>query len=73
MNRTGYGQHGDYIFGWKGDALQKAMEGTCFGATCNTLKSQSFSEANKCAVKSSVNEPVDGCEFDRNLSWDSKS
>lgn len=60
---TGYGQHGDYVFGWKGDVLQKAMEGTCFGATCSTLKSQSFADANKCAVENSVGENVDGCEL----------
>jgi hypothetical protein len=70
---TGYGQHGDYVFGWKGDALQKAMEGSCFGATCNTLKSQSFTEANKCTVKSSVNEDVDGCEFPCLCEFDKKT
>ncbi|PVH76055.1 hypothetical protein DL98DRAFT_657755 [Cadophora sp. DSE1049] len=57
---TGYGQHGDYVFGWKGDALQKAMEGSCFGANCATLKSQSFTDANRCAVRDTVKEEVDG-------------
>lgn len=59
---TGYGQHGDYVFGWKGDVLQKAMEGSCFGASCSTLKSQSFSDANKCAVPDTVKEDVNGCK-----------
>jgi len=65
INRTGYGQHGDYVFGWKGDALQKAMDSSCFGATCTGLKTQSFAEANKCSVKNTVQESIDGCELVR--------
>jgi len=61
--RVGYGQHGDYVFGWKDDSLQKAMDANCFGATCTPLKTQSFTEANKCAVKDTVGENIEGCKY----------
>ncbi|OAL05039.1 hypothetical protein IQ06DRAFT_268727 [Phaeosphaeriaceae sp. SRC1lsM3a] len=57
---TGYGQHGDYVFGWEGDVLQQAMDANCFGATCKALKTQSFTDANKCAIAKTVQEDVDG-------------
>jgi hypothetical protein len=43
--------------------LQKAMDAACFGASCSKLKTQSFADANKCAVPDTVKEPVDGCKF----------
>lgn len=63
MDNTGYGQHGDYIFGWKGDSLQRSMSANCFGATCKELKTQSFTEANKCTVPRRTTEEVDGCTY----------
>lgn len=57
----GYGTHGDYVFGWKGDALQKAMDSTSLTGT--SLKTQSVDTANKCSIKSTVTEAIDGCEF----------
>ncbi|KAK6858208.1 hypothetical protein PG995_005907 [Apiospora arundinis] len=57
---TGYGQHGDYVFGWKGSALQDAVDAGCFGATCSKLKTQTFAAANKCAVPKEVKEDVEG-------------
>ncbi|KAK4245453.1 hypothetical protein C7999DRAFT_34215 [Corynascus novoguineensis] len=57
---TGYGQHGDYVFGWKGDSLQRAMDGGCLGATCADLLTQTVEEANKCSVPERVDEDVDG-------------
>ncbi|KAH8893583.1 hypothetical protein GQ53DRAFT_821519 [Thozetella sp. PMI_491] len=57
---SGYGQHADYVFGWRNDALQKGMDGGCFGATCTGLRTQSFKDANQCTVKDTVQEPIDG-------------
>ncbi|KAI0099009.1 hypothetical protein GGR51DRAFT_576420 [Nemania sp. FL0031] len=59
-DNTGYGQHGDYMFGWQGQSLQNAMDASCFGATCKALKTQTFEEANKCAVRNVVQEDVEG-------------
>lgn len=58
---TGYGSHGDYMFGWKGDALQRAMDSPCY-VNCPTLETQSIEEMNKCTVPDVVGEPIDGCE-----------
>ena len=57
--RTGYGNHGDYVFGWKGDALQKAMDTNC-NINCPQLKTQSIAAANKCSQQQKVKEDVDG-------------
>ncbi|KAL2181150.1 uncharacterized protein P884DRAFT_281448 [Thermothelomyces heterothallicus CBS 202.75] len=56
---TGYGTHGDYVFGWKGDALQRAMDANC-DVSCPTLKTQTISQANQCSVPRVVNEQIDG-------------
>lgn len=65
---TGYGQHADYVFGWKGDALQQAMDNQCFGATCSKLTSQSLAKKNKCVVKNTVvGEETEGCKLSLSL------
>ncbi|TVY84150.1 hypothetical protein LSUE1_G001653 [Lachnellula suecica] len=56
---TGYGTHGDYVFGWKGDSLQKAMDTNC-NINCPVLTTQSIADGNKCTQKSSVPENIDG-------------
>ncbi|CAG8983424.1 hypothetical protein HYALB_00000592 [Hymenoscyphus albidus] len=55
---TGCGTHGDYVFGWKGDSLQKAMDSNC-NINCPALKTQSIADANKCSLKSVVTEDID--------------
>ncbi|KAF2678995.1 hypothetical protein K458DRAFT_375797 [Lentithecium fluviatile CBS 122367] len=58
-DRTGYSWHGDYLFGWKGDALQRAMDNYC-GVDCPVLEKQSVEKANECAKAPVVDEQVDG-------------
>jgi hypothetical protein len=60
---TGYGQHGDYLFGWKEGVLQKALDARCSGNNCKTLKTQAASVSTACAKKQAVKEPVEGCKY----------
>jgi hypothetical protein len=56
-----YGTHADYMFGWKGDALQRAMDKSeCFYDGCGAIKKQDMATAGKCTVKDFVGEPVEG-------------
>ncbi|KAL2198278.1 hypothetical protein P885DRAFT_68431 [Corynascus similis CBS 632.67] len=55
---TGFGNHGDYVFGWKDDALQKAMDSNC--DSCPQLKSQTISQGNQCTKEVAVHEEIDG-------------
>ncbi|OIW27114.1 hypothetical protein CONLIGDRAFT_707998 [Coniochaeta ligniaria NRRL 30616] len=60
-DNTGYGQHADYVFGWKGNSLQSAMDTSgCMGAKCAQLKTQSIDAAKACSVKTVVNENHEG-------------
>jgi hypothetical protein len=57
-------RHGDYVFGWKGDALQRAMDvaNGCFAADCGNQKTQTIDVAKKCQISKKVKEDVDGCK-----------
>ena len=64
-DNKGYGTHADYLFGWKGDSLQKAMDSNCMFNACENgqpLLSQGVNEMNACTVPSSVDEDIDGCK-----------
>lgn len=58
---TGYGTHADYLFGWKGDSLQRAMDKSeCFYDGCGSIKKQAMSIANQCTVPDMVKEDTVG-------------
>lgn len=58
---SGYGTHADYMFGWKGDSLQRAMnKSDCFYDGCGSITKQPMSTANRCTVKDMVGEDTDG-------------
>jgi hypothetical protein len=58
---SGYGTHADYMFGWKGDALARAMaKSECRYDGCGSITKQDMSVANKCTVKDMVGENIDG-------------
>jgi len=60
---TGYANHADYVFGWKGDALKKVLSYPChFQTNCSEygVKMQSIDAMNQCTQKVAVNEDIDG-------------
>jgi len=60
--RTGHGQHGDYLFGWKDDSLQRALDGLaagkCNNAVCPPIAVQSNANAMACKKQATVVEDV---------------
>ncbi|KAK0750781.1 hypothetical protein B0T18DRAFT_425536 [Schizothecium vesticola] len=55
---TGHGIHGDYLFGWKGDALQKAMDTKCANDNCKALERQSDAKAIACTKGQFAKEDI---------------
>ncbi|KAK8065557.1 hypothetical protein PG997_012304 [Apiospora hydei] len=74
-DNTGYGIHGDYLFGWKDNALQKAMDGHCANDRCAPLKRQTEAQANACLKSQSFKESIgdDQCESSIPLSLNSST
>jgi hypothetical protein len=70
---TGYATHGDYVFGWKDDALQRILDTPCqFTTNCSVesrSKLQSIPSMNKCTQSPIVDEDIDGCMCKRLLGY----
>ena len=62
---TGYANHADYVFGWKGDSLQRILDTPClFNCLEAGLKVQTIEEMNRCTMDTVVKEDIDSCEFE---------
>ncbi|KAB5511710.1 hypothetical protein GE09DRAFT_639352 [Coniochaeta sp. 2T2.1] len=57
-DNTGYAIHGDYLFGWKGDALQRAMDNKCAGDNCKPLQRQDNAKAVACTKSQMARENI---------------
>lgn len=63
MNQGGSAAHGDYVFGWKDDTLQRAMDKSCnLNTACPAagLTTQTPQQYSACTKKQQAPEPVDG-------------
>ncbi len=68
-DHTGYGIHGDYLFGWTGDALQRAMDSKCAGDNCRALTRQADTKAVACTKGQVAHEDIgDSCKRPRSSS-----
>ena len=74
---SGHGQHGDYLFGWKDDSLQRAMDAVlrddyeteCLNDRCSALEHQTVQQANACTKKTQVPNDVVGFGGECKLFW----
>jgi hypothetical protein len=64
-DNLGYGIHADYVYGWKGDSLQKALDANCTSdlivnnLNCSVLPEQTIEQANQCTQASVIQEDID--------------
>lgn len=75
---SGPAAHGDYLFGWEGDTLQKAMDniGRCgLNTDCATagIHAQTSDQYSACTKEQQAPEQVDGCKYPFNPSRKRKS
>jgi hypothetical protein len=71
---SGAAAHGDYVFGWEGDTLQKAMDNGCnLNRDCPKagITAQSADKYNACTKPQQAKEPVDGCKSKPSLTTSS--
>ncbi|TFK21425.1 hypothetical protein FA15DRAFT_81461 [Coprinopsis marcescibilis] len=66
---TGFGQHADYVFGWEGDSLQRAMD-VCTGGdgiptNCPALTVQDTDSMNKCRQPNKIDEIVEDAYLEK--------
>lgn len=62
---SGAAAHGDYVFGWEGNTLQKAMDSGCnLNRDCPAagITAQPADKYNACTKQQQAKEPVDGCK-----------
>lgn len=63
LDHSGPAAHGDYVFGWKDDSLQKAMNSGCnLNVDCPAagLHAQQPAQYNACKKEQQAPEDVDG-------------
>lgn len=61
-DRVGHGHHADYLFGWKGDLLQRFFDRMyCpYSNGCGMLERSTVLKSNECTQEASVKVEIDG-------------